>query len=160
MATFVVETMNPEIESQWRRVGTDFKKRRDAEDEMEFFRGRNPLNKYRVVDTDARDTPAPHAPMDLPSRTNWRKTIYLVRNGPDDYWDRFAAQYPEVFAQVQRVIDFAGNSVDDARLLQAAGGLLADMEDWARRARKAMKERKAIQFDALAHELSDIIGGD
>jgi hypothetical protein len=59
MATFVIETMNPEIETKWRRVGGAFKKERDAQAEMDFMAGRNPANKYRVVDTDVFGTESP-----------------------------------------------------------------------------------------------------
>lgn len=55
--TWIIQTMNPEVETAWRTVGCAvFHDKRNAEDEMRFFIGRNPSNKYRVIDTDKRGT--------------------------------------------------------------------------------------------------------
>lgn len=82
----------------------------------------------------------------------WSNTLFVVPK-QGDYWDAFGATYPEVAKWVQAVANEAGTSDANAKLLQAAGAMLADFADWASRAESAMRQRRPMHFDRLCADL-------
>lgn len=70
-----------------------------------------------------------------------------------DYWDAFASQYPDVAKWVQAVASEAGTSDADAKVLQAAGAMLADLSGWADEAKAAMLNGRPIKFSRICADL-------
>lgn len=87
----------------------------------------------------------------------WKQTICLVKKGNEDYLDRFAAQYPQPGKWALLVCDSAGTTDANVCIPVEAGKMLADFEDWSRRAQSAMRSRRATSFDSLASELDDMM---
>jgi hypothetical protein len=85
-------------------------------------------------------------------RSDWECTIFIVPKNNQDYWDRFGSVYPEVMRHVKRVHDAAGCSSDTVGVDRAAGALLADQDNWIRRACEAMQKRSAPAMDRLCQE--------
>lgn len=161
---FALEVFRPEIDPVWRRlasVGT-FPNERKATEAMYHCLDRNPDNQYRLLDLTRESLPAPTpVPDALPPAPeedhNWRGMIYLLRKGPGDALERFADQYPVPSAWIEAVIWQAGTQDADWKVLESAGSLLADFENWSLRAAHAMRDRKAIKFDTLVSELIGLL---
>ncbi len=142
-----------------------FKTREKAQAEADDCKSRNPHNDYRVVvlraeHPDVQEAtlqeshPLPKAPA---KDARWRSTLYLIRRGPGDHFDKFTEQYPVPAQWAQAIVNYAGTSDADWKVIESGAGLLADLENWALRAAHAMRSRKGIAFDTLANELSDML---
>lgn len=83
----------------------------------------------------------------------WTKLVLLVPRGPEDFEERFARKYPEVWACAEQVHSLAGTYDADFKVSSAAGQIIADYSEWADRVRDAMVSRKYIAFDRLVTEL-------
>ena len=88
--------------------------------------------------------------------SNWRSTIFVVPRGSMDYYKRFFLTYPAVGRWIQRVCDDAQTSDADIKVLQSAGALLADFDDWAMRAVNAMRKGNPRAFHALIAEAREL----
>lgn len=161
---FGVEVRRPDFDRTWRRLDSagTFPNRQRATDEVHFCRDRNPSCEYRVCNlsqppaivVESEAAALPPAPEE---DANWRGMIYLLRKGPGDAMERFADQYPIPTTWIEAVIRQAGTQDGDWKLLEAAGSLLADFENWSLRAAHAMRDRKAIKFDSLVSELMTLL---
>lgn len=167
---FGIEVRRATFDTTWRPllvggVQEAFKSRKQAEKDLAFCKDRNPHNEYRVVilpasheATEAAVAQEEHPLPDAPTKAaNWRNTLYLIRRGPGDHFDKFTEQYPVPAQWAQTVVNYAGTSDADWKVIEAAAGLLADLENWSIRAAHAMRHRKGIAFDTLANELSDML---
>lgn len=165
-----IECRRPDFDMTWRPLFLGgkrevYKTRKAAQADADFAKDRNPQNEYRLVTlpasheaVEAAVAQETHPLPDAPAKpANWRSTLYLIRRGPGDHFDKFIDQYPVPAQWAQAVVNYAGTSDADWKVIEAGAGLLADLENWALRAAHAMRSRKGIAFDSLANELSDLL---
>lgn len=114
--------------------------------------------KFRAVLLNRDDAPVVSRPLPPePKKSNWRGAICIVPKGPEDYIERFAAMYPVLARWAETIVNDAGTSDADWKVIESAAKLAADLENWAIRAAHAMQDRRATRFDSLASELTAIL---
>jgi len=162
-ATYAIETRKPDFDSTWRRCpNTPVGPRSVIDDHMAFLRDRAAGSEYRAVELNAEAPESDDINDDALAcsrlaKSNWINTIYLVPKGNDHYLDRFADTYPVVGAALSDVIRQAGTEDADAKVLLAAGSIIADRENWIARAAAAMHRRDGKKFDSLVTEAYHIM---
>jgi hypothetical protein len=159
--TYTIESQSPWISDRWTKVPNlpEGMSRRQAEDHMHSMMDRSSGTKYRIVMNNPESEPACQCAYECGriEKTNWIGTIFLLKRGEEDYWDRFGAEYPVVMSCVQQIVDDAGTTDADVAVIRAAAARMADYENWMMRAGHAMATRNGKAFDRLFREMCGMI---